>query len=284
MFAWHIVVVATSCIVSVVKAEAETLPLLVAPEVINATNTQSCPSQEVLEAARSQLTTRVQELLSSTFAPDTCGSSAWTRVAYLDMSDTTQSCPSAWRLFTSPRRACGKFSGPRCDGVNYDTNGMTYTQVCGRIIAFPQSTVQAFRGALRDIDDFYVDGVSLTHGQPRQHIWSFVAGFYPLGSATFKCPCDGGDQTIPSFVGSSYFCEGSLENVPGSDTASVLWDGEGCLPSSTCCSFNSPPWFTVTLPAPTNDNIEVRICSGDTLNGGFNTENTPVSLIEIFVK
>ena len=40
-----------------------------------------------------------------------------------------------------------------------------------------------------------------------------------------------------------------------------LWDGQGCGPTSSCCTFNSPPWFNVTLPFPTTDNIEVRICN-----------------------
>ena len=80
-------------------------------------------------------------------------------------------------------------------------------------------------------------------------------------------------------------CEGSIENVPGNTTGSVLWDGMGCLPSNDCCSFNSPAWITVSLPAPTTDDIEVRICLGGTSAGGFNTENTPsLTLMEIYVK
>ena len=39
-----------------------------------------------------------------------------------------------------------------------------------------------------------------------------------------------------------------------------LWDGVGCGPTSTCCSFNNPPWFCKQLPQPTTDNIELRLC------------------------
>lgn len=271
-------------IVLIVQAdrEAVTLPLPVAPEIISG-SIQTCPPQEAINAARSELSAKIDVLLRD-FTDTPCGGSGWTRIAYLNMSDPTQSCPSAWRLFTSPQRACGKFSGPQCNGVHYDTGAMRYKQVCGRIIAIPQSTVQAFRGGQQDIDSFYVDGVSVTHGLPRQHIWSFAAGFFALGSASFKCPCAGGSGIIPSFVGNNYFCEGPHENVPGSDTTSVIWDGMDCLSSSDCCSFNSPPWFTVTLPALTDDSIEVRICSGQTSVGGFNNENTPVTLMEMFVK
>ena len=28
-----------------------------------------------------------------------------------------------------------------------------------------------------DINSHYVDGISLTHGSPCQHIWTFMAGF-----------------------------------------------------------------------------------------------------------
>ena len=271
-----------------VKAE---LPILITPEVING-STQTCPSGESIDAARDRINVKIEDSLHDVDVqiPDTipeapCGSSGWTRVVYLNMSDPSQSCPPAWQLYRAPQRACGGGAGPRCAGVSYDhTTGAPYSQVCGRVIAFPQSTVQAFRGGQRTIDNYYVDGVSVTHGMPRQHIWTFAAGRYPLGNAAFKCPCDGGDGVIPPFVRNNYFCEGSLENIPGRDTASVIWDGIGCLPSSTCCLFNSPPWFNVALPAPTDDGIEVRICSGTTSVGGANAEDTPITLMEIFVK
>ena len=51
--------------------------------------------------------------------------------------------------------------------------------MCGRIIASPQSTVAAFRGAQRDTDSYYMDRVSVTHGQLHQHDWSFVGGYNP---------------------------------------------------------------------------------------------------------
>ena len=275
-----LVAVAAITLVLVVKAEATTF---VAPEVISIPSNQTCPSQRDQNAARSRLSNKVEVLLQSMEFQPSCGSGLWRRIAYLDMSDPSQSCPSAWGQFTSPYRGCGKQRGVRCDGVNYSTGGISYTQVCGRITAFPQSTIQTFRGARRDIDGPYLDGVSVTHGQPRQHIWSFVAGAYSLGNALHKCPCDGGDPAVPSFVGSNYFCEGALLYVPSRIRASLIWDGTGCFPLS-CCSFNSPPWFKVTLPAPTDDSIEVRICSGDLWNGAFNNENTPVTLIEIYVK
>ena len=58
----------------------------------------------------------------------------------------------------------------------------------------------------------------------------------------------------------------------------TLWDGEGCGGSSTCCSFNNPPWFCQHLKNHTSDNLELRLCSYN------NWEDKLVSLVEIYVK
>ena len=54
-----------------------------------------------------------------------------------------------------------------------------YTRVCGKIKAYQQYSTDAFQpyylNRALTIDDLYVDGVSLTHGQnPRNHIWTFA--------------------------------------------------------------------------------------------------------------
>ena len=59
-----------------------------------------------------------------------------------------------------------------------------------------------------------------------------------------------------------------------------LWDGQGCGPTSTCCTFNNPPWFCKQLPQSTNADLEVRLCSAN----GAGLENTPIQLAEIYVK
>ena len=66
-----------------------------------------------------------------------CGSeiSGWTRVAYLDMSDPSQQCPTELRLYNEDGvRACGRQTSPdaSCDNVTFSTNGASYSQVCGR--------------------------------------------------------------------------------------------------------------------------------------------------------
>ena len=88
----------------------------------------------------------------------------------------------------------------------------------------------------------------------------------------------------PSFVGDSYFCESGnqdreLGSISGLFENDPVWDGEQC--EGECCSNGkSPPWFSVTLPNPTTDDIEVRICEDeDTLD-----EDTPIQLLEIFIQ
>ena len=71
---------------------------------------------------------------------------------------------------------------------------------------------------------------------------------------------------IPSFIGNDYFCEtgvppGQIQSFSGGHRTfhanDPLWDGGGCDPTSTCCTFNNPPWFCKQLPPrSTNDDLE----------------------------
>ena len=144
------------------------------------------------------------------------GTGGWRRVVYLDMTDPNTNCPSGWQLTSHSKRTCGRVSSGitsyTCDSVTFPVSGGVYTRVCGRIKGY--GTPNAFAaynfGFVATIDDAYVSGVSLTHGSPRQHIWTFAAGiseyFYHL--STSACPCDATiDITIPPYVGGDYFCE-----------------------------------------------------------------------------
>ena len=77
-----------------------------------------------------------------------------------------------------------------------------------------------------------------------------------------------------------YFCEaawytGTYRSFFPEDP---LWDGDGCTASSTCCSFNNPPYFTKQLPNPTTDDIEARLCHDNSI------EDTPIELIELYIQ
>ena len=56
-----------------------------------------------------------------------CGSIGWRRVAYLNMSDPTQTCPPAWELITTPRRSCARPSNATtrsCYSVMFTVEGI----------------------------------------------------------------------------------------------------------------------------------------------------------------
>ena len=271
-----------------------TLPLTYPGRVLQGVGNQTCPSEEQQEIARNKVKTATQRLLRDSVIPNLqdffCdGSTGWRRVAYLNMSDPSQQCPSAWKEITTPHRVCGRRSASAsCEGLTYSTGSKQYDQVCGRIIGYQISTPDAINGG--SIDRYYLDGVSVTYGSPRQHIWSFVAGVdeqrtHP-GST---CPCVAGSTDgnhVPSFVGQNYYCESGLTEFNGTHAGifwpngDPLWDGQGCGPTSSCCTFNSPPWFNLQLSSTTTDDIEVRIC-GDQAIGD---EDTPIQLMELYVK
>ena len=221
-----------------------------------------------------------------------CGPGNWWRVAYVNMAISSQQCPSAWREYTSPVRSCGRpsTSSGSCPSTIFGTYGVTYSRVCGRATGYQYGTTDAY--AVNDIpnprqvmsvDDNYVDGVSVTRGNSRSHIWTFAAGHSTSSSDPFACRCDNPSaRRSPSFVGNNYFCESSAtsdSSVGTFYTNNRLWDGSGCV-GGTCCTSNSPPWFNVQLPSSTTDDIEVRICGDE----GTNNEDTPIRLLEIYVQ
>ena len=201
------------------------------------------------------------------------------------MSNPVEQCPSIWKEYNSGGiRACGR-PGSRsesCPGVQYSTCNQ-YSRVCGRIIGYQVASPDAFKSN----SDQRVDGITITHGT--QHIWSYVAGMNEHGTSIHSrstCPCsntDGQARDPPSSIGNNYYCESGnsiIEFIEGHlYQDDKLWDGQQC--EGTCCTgTNSPPWFSVQLPAPTIDAIEVSICCDQDTED----EDVPVKLIEIFVQ
>ena len=132
------------------------------------------------------------------------------------MSDPSQQCPSPWQKITTPHRVCRRSTGASCEGHTYSTGSEQYDQVCGRIIGYQIGTPDAFTGAGGLIDSNYLDGVSLMHGSPRQHIWSFAAGVDEGNSRPSfsydRCACVAGSTNgnrIPSYKVLLYVCSSS---------------------------------------------------------------------------
>ena len=201
--------------------------------------------------------------------------------------DKQHRCPSGLRQRTdSNKRTCVRIedqagcSSPSNFIINHN---IQYSIVCGRFIAYQYASTNAFEGN-DNISSTYVDGVSLTHGNPREHIWTFAAARDE--TPAYGCSCLSSDQSTrympPSFVGNDYFCDtGSRETYTSRFyVEDPLWDGAGCGPWSTCCSYNNPPWFYKQLPRPTTDGIEMRVCR----NQDANNEDVAIEIVDVYIQ
>ena len=222
-----------------------------------------------------------------------CGSGGgWTRIGYLDMSDSTQSCPGTLAQLTRYGvrycRRAGNTHGS-CSSTTFSPNGLYYSQVCGRVTAFQLAHTDAVSPAIfggQGLNSWYVDGISITRGNPREHVWTLMSALYDNHlSNTDSCPCATG-STIPSptFVGNNYYCESGNPNTWYGNNIlypnDPLWDGQDCAAlESPCCTNPNLPWFHRTLNS-TNEFIEMRVCG----NERPNAEDTPISFYEMYIK
>ena len=224
-----------------------------------------------------------------------CGQPGWTQVAFINMSDSNQSCPSELAQMTyNGVRVCQRRANSACDSVNF-TVPETYTNVCGRVIGYQIGSNDAFCNFQQSCNyrdrDSVPDGLSLTWGNPREHIWTFAVAINDVQGQQYPeylCPCTRTGSSgiaIPPFVGSNYFCDtgnhvySSINgHFYGDDP---LWDGAGCRGTDTCCTFNTPPWFMNQLSGPTTDPLELRSCGDQEAN---TDENVEIQLLEIYVQ
>ena len=233
--------------------------------------------------------------IPTTIPSERCGGPGWRKVAFVDMTNTSQNCPQGLTLTGYSKRSCGRTHTNRddCSSVTFPVGGgQYYSQVCGRAKAYHSGDLASFHGynyASRGINAQYVDGLSFTHGTPRTHIWTFAAGAYQgingnTEHRNVRCSCNQGNTYgSPPFVGNDYFCESGVSSLSaiGSNIFypnDPLWDGQGCIHGNPCCSFNKPPWFNKILPTPTTDDIEMRLC----MNNEFEA-NIALEQMELYV-
>lgn len=256
-----------------------------------------CPLAENVEMVHNEIRKDAEDVIYDlvTDLARPCTGPEWRRVAFIDMKNVSQTCPSGFVQGTFSKRTCipsTTFStGPQCTSTRFDVNG-AYNHVCGRIIGYTINQVCAFRPYYNwgqmSLGSAYVGGVSLTSGS--QHIWTFASGQSEIGeegrTQDCYCPCAAYDPVAPPpFVGDDYFCESGLNLPFGSPPESFdffddpIWDGRNCPAGSTCCEFNSPPWFNKTLPREMTGSIQLRVCSR-----GFAYGYTPIELIELYVQ
>ena len=231
-----------------------------------------CPADDLREEACQNISVMVQSTLLTQYLPATdhpCGPGSWKRVVLVNMTDPNQQCPSNWTVHdtSTSGRSCIRPNTITigCASTFFSTCSVDYSRVCGRTTGTISKSPDSFRetGSHRGnaMNDPYVDGISITHGSPRQHIWTFAADHGPYNRGT-----------VPSFVGEDYFCD----EISGGNV--FLWDGEDC-PTAACCTLNTPPWFNKTLSSSSMDDIEVRIC----LDERNRNEIVGIQLLEVYV-
>ena len=254
-------------------------------------NTNSCSSNENLhiEGAIQNLRISARAMVSGLLAE--CGEEPWRQLVAINMSSANSQCPDGWVEENEEGvRACGRGSArSSCESVLLNTeHQMRYSRVCGRAIGYQYGNPDAF--AQRDsgvtVDQNYADGLSITYGSPRQHLWTFAAAVREgdRDNSQNHCPCSvHPGAPPPPFVGNNWYCESGNPN-PNAGINSVLpddplWDGVNC--EGTCCSDGkSPPWFSVDLPAPSSDYIEARICGSEESG----REDVFIDIFEIYIQ
>ncbi len=220
-----------------------------------------------------------------------CGNitGGWMRVAELDMTNSSHQCPSGLReqVYNNTNiRTCVRDADPAgCSSVVFSFSNVPYSMICGRIQAYQYNSTNAFRGRFKNtsvtIDSPYVDGVSLTRGNPREHIWTFAAALDESGTSTSStCSCNYTEPRSPEFVGTDYFCDTGTDYYDQSRgnqfySHRPLWDGASC--AHQCCSFNNPPWFFKQLQLSADD-IEMRVCRDQ------EDEDVAIQMVEIYVQ
>ena len=227
-----------------------------------------------------------------------CGGNkgGWMRIADIN-TDNGDTCPSGWRTYKS--YCIGGLVGG-CYSTHFSTNSTSYTKVCGKVLGYQKASMDAFypsayahgkgnnyrpKTSSRSLDGVYVDGISITYGNPRKHVWTYAVGASDDYNYTqTNCPCakyPGPDP--PTYVGTHYYCESG--NTGGTEhhelySNDTLWDGAGCGPENSCCYDAGMPWFFRQFPTTTTGDIEVRICNDE----GFSNEAVAVEQIQLYVQ
>ena len=210
----------------------------------------------------------------------------WMQVADVDINHDAK-CPGTWHTITSPRRLClGLVASAGCASAHFDVKGISYEHICGQAKGYQKGTPDAFQPNSQSIDGIYVDGISISLGSPRKHVWTYAAGPSDNynGNGKYMCPCAKfPGPSPPAFVGNDYYCEsGSVGRADGNTyyLLDPLWDGRGCTSGNGCCAQIGMPWFYRKLPVSVAEDFEVRICKDQS----HSDENIAIEKLELYVK
>ena len=211
-----------------------------------------------------------------------CGKiGGWTRIASVNITKG-DACPTGWKKNSKDGTSyCrSKSDNAGCYPVVFSSKGISYQKVCGMARGYQKGQTDAFLQG---------DGLFITHGEPRKHIWMYAAGYSDRENAAnhflSNCPCAAKPGKGPdSSIGSNYYCEaGVADKVPdlnGYYFSDPLWDGSNCVAHNTCCDNPKLPWFYRELDSATMDDVEVRICTDEP----FSNEAVLVDQLELYIQ
>ena len=210
----------------------------------------------------------------------------WMKIADYDTS-RGDDCPKGWNKITansidlcrSPSNSAG------CYSSMFSVQKVEYNKICGKLKGYQKGAPDAFKHS-SSLDRHYVDGISITLGSPRKHVWTYAVGLSDDHHYGYRgnCPCAKyPGESPPAFVGSHYYCESS--NTGPYDrsqyhTEDPVWDGNGCSANNTCCTNPDQPWFFRQLVMQRQDDIEARLCTHE----GYSDEAVLVEQIQFYVQ
>ncbi len=232
----------------------------------------SCPSGSVVEDQLNQLQNEVNAIIDREFpilqdlaslqSVSGCPGDNWRKVAEVNSS---LSCPNGTVKETEGDvNYCRLDRAIDCQSLIYLTpKSIGFSEICFTVKGYQIGLTSGFSRLSNSIDENYLDGISITHGYPRTHIWSFASG---IGAAQFSCPCNASSgepsqqNALGGSIGRNYSCDSSSGvniPIPNQLFTDGIWHDSGCL-AGGCC--RSSPYFYRELTMPTCDDLEVRLC------------------------
>ena len=216
----------------------------------------------------------------------------WMRIADLN-TIRGDDCPTGWSKFTTNDPTFPSIdvcqsptTGAGCFPTIFSVYNVSYSKICGKTRGYQRATSDAFAlfSSTKNIDGPYVDGLSITLGNPRKHVWTYAVGISDdIDLGTWTCPCAAFPGANPhAFVGNHYYCESGTTGAQQFVifTNDPLWDGDGCVHvNNNCCADPSMPWFFRQFPTAQNEDIEARLCRDET----YGNEATVIDQLQLYI-
>ena len=99
--------------------------------------------------------------------------------------------------------------------AHFDVKGVSYEHICGEAKGYQKGNMKVFwNDNGLSVKGAYVDGISITIGSPRKHVWTYAVGrsddyLYTSDPPTRLCATHPGNST-PAFVRNDYYCESGV--------------------------------------------------------------------------